>query len=128
MIVTEEEAKTKRCQESFGQYYITPTGEGSHQPIVHGVGYQHGAGYAVSSMPALPTVASPSHCIGSACMAWRFHGGQTYERGTPLPEGTNPADPEWEKYGDPYLASGCYMQQWRRPLPRDGYCGKAGSP
>lgn len=54
MILTEREAKTKRCQESFGDGFVTeqqsqiwaPTGRSAHS--------------------------SPLHCIGSACMAWRW--------------------------------------------------------
>lgn len=45
MIVTEEEAKTKRCQESFPSPMVSRTDS---------------------------KWASPSHCIGSACMAWSW--------------------------------------------------------
>jgi hypothetical protein len=41
MIVTEEEAKTKRCPEVFGHM--------------------------------IPTASVPSQCVGSSCMAWRWH-------------------------------------------------------
>jgi hypothetical protein len=44
MIVTEEEAKTKRCQETFGP--------GTSEWI---------------------TFPADRNCIGSACMAWRWH-------------------------------------------------------
>ena len=71
MIVSEEEAKTKRCQESFGPYYVTPEGGQSHMPMMHAVSIDHGAYGAVLNGPSLPTVAAPAFCIGSACMAWR---------------------------------------------------------
>lgn len=48
MIVTEEEAKTKRCQEGFG-----PSSDKMAE-IDSGLWTQ------------------PSYCIGSACMAWRW--------------------------------------------------------
>jgi hypothetical protein len=74
MILTEEEAKTKRCQESFG-------------------------------FPTQP--AFPSHCIGSACMAWRWKwfvtGGQ--------PDGSVTHHHTLASNGD-----------------KLGYCGKAGQP
>lgn len=57
MIVTEEEAKTKRCQESFGDGWTTPDGR---------IATLGAASQCVS------VVASPSFCIGSACMAWRW--------------------------------------------------------
>jgi len=60
MILTEKEASTKRCQESFGQFYTTPDGKS-----MMSMAGNFGAGYAVQ--------ASPSHCIGSSCMAWRWH-------------------------------------------------------
>lgn len=49
MIITEEEAKTKRCQETFG-------------PPIQSVG----SGFFTASPPI-------SNCIGSACMAWRYY-------------------------------------------------------
>lgn len=67
MIVTEEEAKTKRCQESFAACNSMST---------------DGAGY-MSSWSHPPPPASPGgtgaivhtaplYCLGSACMAWRW--------------------------------------------------------
>lgn len=56
MNVTEAEARTKRCQESFGPFFTTQTGNVAM--------VMSGSSYAV--------VASPSHCIGGACMAWRW--------------------------------------------------------
>ena len=76
MKVTEEEAKTKRCQESFGPYYVTRDGGDAHIPMVQSFGmhasHYVGAAYATVNGPQLPTVAVPSHCIGSGCMAWQW--------------------------------------------------------
>lgn len=67
MIVTEEEAKTKRCQESFaactgvsvdGAVYQSSW---SHPPPPLG-----GPGYCATVFTA------PMNCLGSACMAWRW--------------------------------------------------------
>jgi hypothetical protein len=65
MIVTEEEAKTKRCQESFGDRNLTQEGMAVHAPYpLSSSGFVSMSGYAVTT--------SPTHCIGSACMAWRW--------------------------------------------------------
>lgn len=55
MIVTEKEAKTKRCQESFGDGWTVPDGR---------------LATPVSSSGVTAAIASPSFCIGSGCMAW----------------------------------------------------------
>jgi hypothetical protein len=67
MILTEQEAQTKRCQESFGSQPNAPFGS-QHMSV--------SAGY-VQPM-------SPTHCIGSACMAWRFSADET---GDGIPRG-----------------------------------------
>ena len=56
MIVTEEVAKTKRCQESYAATSVSPTG--------------HMVTISATSTGLIAT--APSMCIGSACMAWRF--------------------------------------------------------
>jgi hypothetical protein len=55
MIVTEEEARTKRCQESFGPVHVTPSGEMISMYV---------------SAPTLTVQTSPTNCIASKCMAW----------------------------------------------------------
>jgi hypothetical protein len=76
MILTVEEAATRRCQESFGPYYVTQAGGETHYPTLHSVMSSGGGSgvfaSAVSSQPALPTIASPGYCIGPKCMAWKW--------------------------------------------------------
>lgn len=61
MLTTEEEAKTKRCQEGFHGADLG-TGYMEARPAFVSVGA--GAyGYATA----------PTNCIGSGCMAWRWH-------------------------------------------------------
>lgn len=65
MTVTEEEAKTKRCQESFAAAsHISP----------------NGMTISVSAGMSMPAATAPSYCIGSSCMAWRFQTGSLQER------------------------------------------------
>ena len=66
MTLTEDEAKTKRCQESFGDTNVSPTGHAYSAHIAYG-------GSALVQT-------SPSYCIGSACMAWRWKRGE-YDQG-----------------------------------------------
>lgn len=54
MIVTEAEAKTKRCQESFAP------------PLSD-------TGHMIASSTATAIQTAPAYCIGSACMAWEHH-------------------------------------------------------
>lgn len=56
MIVSEEEAKTKRCQQSFGDRRTSLDARTVAMASPYGSSYE------------VPT--SPTHCIGSACMAW----------------------------------------------------------
>jgi len=100
MILTEDEACTKRCQESFGPLYVTQDGGEAHIPRqqVAMMGLTAGANMAGLAEPGfghnMPTIASPGYCIGSKCMAWRWH---------------LTAEAAWD--GQPV-----------------GYCGKAGRP
>lgn len=74
MIVTEKEAATKRCQESFGDRRTTKDGRIDLQHVQFGPD---------------AVMTSPSYCIGSACMAWEWaemerdplHGGEFPTRG-----------------------------------------------
>lgn len=99
MILTEEEAKTKRCQESFGPP-LSPDGNAA-------VASQHSVFSAVQT--------SPMFCVGSACMAWRWkiEGGQMMV--APAPAGFNQA------HAVPVPGTG-------QPSTTHGYCGKAGRP
>ena len=108
MTMTEDEAKKKLC------------------PLMR---------YCVNARDAIchkePAVYEQSTCQASDCMAWAWHG-QEYEDGTPLPMGSNPADPGWEMDGTVWCAGGEYgtgerRQRWRRPLPRTGYCSMVSS-
>lgn len=98
MLTTEDEAKTKRCQESFGDGFV---GSGTAQAMsipANPFGYGSSAGALVTSSPAM--------CIGSACMAWRWRGWVDPQR----------ADGHVYEHGD------------RRATSHVGYCGKAGRP
>jgi hypothetical protein len=100
MILTEEEAKTKRCQESFGSQPNAPFGS------MH---------MAVTASYAQPM--SPTHCLGSACMAWRWkiEGGQMTV--APLYAGFN----QGPSHAIPVPGTS-------KPSTTHGYCGKAGLP
>jgi hypothetical protein len=74
MIVTEKEAKTKRCPESYGPP-LSDHGMITAQPANQSIGYGYSMSVAVQT--------SPTHCIGSACMAWRTTGDEG-DDGTPL--------------------------------------------
>lgn len=66
MLTTEEEAKTKRCHASFAACtQVTDRG------YVIAMQMPSGGAYAVHT--------APSMCIGSACMAWRWHRGSYYK-------------------------------------------------
>lgn len=96
MLTTEAEAKTKRCQESFGDSNIG-TGFTQQQALPPGA-------FAFTPMATVPVTTSPYHCIGSACMAWRW--GRLIN------------------VYDPTMIEGEFTV--RQEL--GGYCGKAGKP
>src|SRR5882672_2807106 len=114
VIVTEEDAKAKRCHESFGDGWTTPDGR------MATVG-------AASQGTAL--VASPYYCISSGCMAWRWSRQATLD--------------EWEKvvphpddmkryvlagYEEDPNHRGAMRKKISNAMPAFGYCGKAGKP
>jgi hypothetical protein len=76
MIVTEEEAKTKRCQEGYAASpgaTLNPSTDYVQQSFVvpsvssHALG---GASFAAATTAAPMT--APIFCLGSACMAWKW--------------------------------------------------------
>jgi hypothetical protein len=75
MIVTEQEASTKRCQEGFPASDGTTTSPiaPSHTTYTAGAPMMTsiGAGSAMTMHVAQQPTA-PFNCIGSACMAWRW--------------------------------------------------------
>lgn len=79
MILTEAEAKTKRCQEAFpAAYGLSKDGQQSHPIATHSVAgpaMMGGAGYAVYSEP---TGGAPFYCLGAGCMAWQWKRGNLY--------------------------------------------------
>jgi hypothetical protein len=81
MIVTEEEAKTKRCQESFpAADALSPVGSTEAVAIpIQTVNYPssfHG-GFAAGGSMTYARHTAPTNCIGSACMAWRWDKGSS---------------------------------------------------
>lgn len=111
MIVTEEEAKTKRCQEAFGAApHLNPTGETIYRKIEEDkkIIYK-GADY-------ISTANAPSYCLGSGCMAWIpvervFYSSRDVQPG-----------PQWEKvtHDKPEIGAKWFWQSKR------GRCGKVG--
>lgn len=82
MLTTEDEAKTKRCQESFpASQGLSIDGAITHTSspaLPAGYPLTSGGGYGVT----MATASAPLMCLGSACMAWRWS----------LPESINAAD------------------------------------
>lgn len=66
MLLTEEEAKTKRCQESFGDRVMGDGGIAMVKPSVDPLS-------TGNEEIEVAHFTSPSFCIGSACMAWRWN-------------------------------------------------------
>ena len=99
MNLTEEEAKTKRCQESFGDRNVTTGGYviSSHSSTIY------------SEVSSMAIATSPMMCIASVCMAWRWGGWQA----------------DGDK-GEKYIFSD--PNNTGLPSVHVGYCGKAGRP
>lgn len=101
MILTEEEAKGKRCQESF-----SACREVSDRGHIYA---------SVSTGGAFASYTAPAMCIGSACMAWRWKRGSVFHPAPPDPDNPGVAHfIEIENRGD-------YSKT-------HGFCGKAGRP
>lgn len=116
MLTTEDEAKTKRCPQSFPACAATSSGGlmvSTASPFAHD--YSNGAGTSY----ATPT--APSMCIGSACMAWRWETWAVYG-----PDGTFRNVIDCEPPPDGSLLGGPDQQPFT--YKRLGYCGKAGHP
>lgn len=124
MIATEEEAKTKRCQESFpAADALSPHGATEAVPLpMQTVSYPYGAyggGYSVGEAVGYARHTAPTHCIGSACMAWRWKRGDLYksvDERDKLPK-------DHANYADFHLLEGAGDYSTTH-----GYCGKAGKP
>lgn len=105
MILTEEEAKTKRCQEGFGQTLPRVIAAGGEQPV--------------------------THCIGSACMAWRWHEKPLADLTLPISESDHVGG-GYVRDGSPYVehegGRARMLQRWKPRYQPTGYCGKAGKP
>jgi hypothetical protein len=98
MILTEDEAKTKRCQES----YAASDGVTAGAPMATSVP-QSIYGASGGTCIAVQTATAPMFCIGASCMAWRW---------------------QWSIAADG-LHSHINDATSGKPL---GYCGKAGRP
>lgn len=95
MILSEQDASTKRCQESFGDQNYCPFGLSYPSPA---------SPVPVYAAAYVAQTTSPSQCIGSACMAWRWLGWRD-QNGAVYANSTN-----------------------RSGVEHVGYCGKAGTP
>jgi hypothetical protein len=63
MLLSEDEAKTKRCPEGFSAVHVTDNGHPLYRQIPSLDG--GAANFTVKA-------SAPACCIGSACMAWRW--------------------------------------------------------
>lgn len=115
MIVTEEEAKTKRCPESFPAHAnISTDGTTMSAPVFS----HHQNGMGINGMGITVAIqTAPSHCIGSACMAWRWKLEGEHMMAAPIYAGFN----QGPSHAVPVPGSG-------QPSTTHGYCGKAGRP
>lgn len=79
MRLTEEEARTRRCQEAY------PASNGvTDSPYVRSISMPAPSWYDVGSAVAVQTATAPLHCIASHCMAWRWCNNWTTIDGQPL--------------------------------------------
>ncbi len=108
MMLTEEEAKTRRCQEGFAaspgaaREPVTEYAAVNHAiaPAMHSIG---GMGTSVAVATTAEPKTAPIFCLASHCMAWRW-AGWCDDTGI------------WETEAD------------HTPREHVGYCGKAGAP
>jgi hypothetical protein len=72
MILTEEEAKGKRCQEAFSAAEsINPGGFPTTLSVSRAMESINNAAWEARTFGG-----APLNCIGSACMAWRWYTGE----------------------------------------------------
>jgi hypothetical protein len=103
MLVTDEEARTKRC--------CGPEGCGRHLPSAS-------AGETIGGLGRH----TERFCIGSDCMAWEW-GEPEYECVKAAPGEPPPYGEGWERIGEYSHPTGTLQYtSWRRPLPSRGYC------
>ena len=115
--MTEDEAKTKWCP--LARYVLDDSIGHGAQP-----GYPTGnrfAGHAPSE--------AQCKCIASACMAWRWADSGGFERRSFEVMGARPEGDGWEcVMTDIGREKYVVKSQWRRTVPREGYCGLATRP
>jgi hypothetical protein len=115
MIVTEEEARTKRCQEGYAASDGVTDGDSVYRQTIQTMPApltSFSAGSAVAAT-VVTLATAPMHCIGPACMAWRRRWRIAKADGSPQNDMIFSAEPKG-------LIDGLVSQAV-------GYCGKAGA-
>jgi hypothetical protein len=118
--MTEEEAKTRWCP--FARCIPATTTETS---ATFNTGLPSFNRYQSEGVQRLPGGAG---CIGSACMAWRWHGEPTEKREFHT-VGKRPDGEGWRcTLSDADREGFSLKSRWERDVPRQGHCGLAGKP